>query len=216
MAWEVAGGPTKDRTRAADSLTPWDVAELAYAGDGWARHRWAEYVEVMPGTRSCVVSAALATRLGVSTADDREEGEQVLHEADEIVGRVEAQTWRRWLRHGLGSTFLARVEHGGEAGLAEAVTRTDGQADAIEARHEAQSAARQADRETRRAHRDRNEALAEAVARVHAAPGAGTRTRVGRVLAAMVAERPDRPPPDEVSVIRAMARGETGESDLAA
>lgn len=216
MAWEVAGGPTKDRTRASDSLSPWDVAELAYAGDGWARHRWTEYVEVVPGTRSCVVSAALAARLGVSTGEDREEGEQELHEADEIVGRVEAQTWRRWLRHGLGSTFLARVERGGEVGFAEAVTLTDEQADTIESRQAAQRAARQADREARQARRDRDDALAEAVARVHAAPGAGTRTRVGRVLAAMAAERPDRPPPDEVSVIRAMVRSEAGESGLAA
>lgn len=205
MAWEVAGGPTKDRTKAAESLTPWDVAELAYAGDGWARHRWAEYVEVMPGTRSCVVSAALAARLGVSTSDDREEGEQVLHEADEIVGRVEAQTWRRWLRHGLGSTFLARVERGGEVGFAEAVTRTDEQAASIEARYDAQRATRQADREAQQARRDRDEALAEAVARVYASPGAGTRTRARHVLAAMSAERPDRPPPDEATVVTALA-----------
>lgn len=71
-------------------------------------------------------------------------------------------------------------------------------------------------REAQQARRDRGEALAEAVARVHAAPGAGIRTRVDRVLAAMAAERPDRPPPDEMSVIRAMARGEARESDLAA
>lgn len=205
MAWEVAGGPTKDRTHASDSLTPWDVAELAYAGDGWACHRWAEYVEVMPGTRSCVVSAALAARLGVSTADDREEGEQVLHEPDEIVGRVEAPTWRRWLRHGLASTFLARVEHGGEAGFAEAVIRTDEQVAAIEARYEAQQAVRHADREIRQARRDRDEALAEAVARVNSASGAGTRARVRHVLAAMSAERPDRPPPDEAAVVMALA-----------
>lgn len=205
MAWEVGGGPTKDRTKVTDSLTPWDVAELAYAGDGWARHRWAEYVDVMPGTRSCVVSAALAARLGVSTADDREEGEQVLHEADEVVGRVEAQTWRRWMRHGLASTFLARVEYGGEAGFAGAVTLTDEQADAIEARHEAQRMARQADREARQTRRDCDQALAEAVARVHAAAGAGTSARVRRVLAAMAAERPDRPLPDEAAVIGALA-----------
>jgi hypothetical protein len=212
LAWEVAGGPTKDETKDSGSLTPWDVAELAYAGDGWARARWAEYVEVMPGTRSCVVSAALARALDLDPADDRQEGEQVLHEPEEIVGRVEAQTWRRWLRHGLGSTFLARVEYGGQAGFAAAVTRTDEQANEMEAIR----AARQADKEVRKARRDHDEALAEAVDRVHAAPGAGTRARVRRVVAAMSAERPDRPPPDEAAIIAGLVGSHVVDLGLAA
>ena len=166
----------------------------------------------MPGTRSCVVSAALARALDLDPADDRQEGEQVLHEPEEIVGRVEAQTWRRWLRHGLGSTFLARVEYGGQAGFAAAVTRTDEQANEMEAIR----AARQADKEVRKARRDHDEALAEAVDRVHAAPGAGTRARVRRVVAAMSAERPDRPPPDEAAIIAGLVGSHVVDLGLAA
>lgn len=201
LAWEVAGGPTKEASRSEVSMTPWNLAEAAYGGDAWARARWAEYVETMPGTRSCVVSSALAKALDISAADDQEEGEQVLHEADEVVGRVEAPTWRRWLRHGLGSTFLARVEHGGEAGFEAAVARTDKEADAIEAGY----AARDAERQARRVARGQDAGLAEAVARIQCAPGAGTRNRIRRVLADLAAQNPDRALPDEAAVITALA-----------
>ncbi len=118
-AWEVAGGPGKTNTKAKTSLTPWDVAELAFKGDEWARDRWAEYVEVMPGTRSCVISARLAKALEIDAADDKESGEQVVHEADELIGQIQSQVWRNLIRASLASTFLARVEIGGEVGWEE-------------------------------------------------------------------------------------------------
>jgi hypothetical protein len=133
LAWEIAGGPNKDETRAKDSLTPWDVAELASSGDGWARHRWREYMEVMPGTRSCVVSAALAAKLGITPADD-DEGDDVVQDNDEIAGHVPSDTWRRWMRHGLASTFLARVERGGVIDFDGAIERTQYDATVIEDR----------------------------------------------------------------------------------
>lgn len=202
MAWEVAGGTTKDETKAEGSLTPWDLANAAYGGDGWARRRWAEYVDVMPGTRSCVVSPALAAKLGIAPADDAEEGEQVLHEADEIVGRVPSPKWRKWMRHGLASTFLARVEYGGEAGFADSVARTDRDADTVEAR----LAAKAAERQARRTRDGRAEAAAEAAVRVRLSSGSGTRLRIREVIAEVAAVRPDRPPPDEAAVVAALAR----------
>lgn len=134
-AWEAAGGPTKAETRNVngESLTPWDLAELAYSGDTWAKQMWAEYLEVMPGTQSCRVSWQLAKKLGVEAEDDAEGGEQVVEERDHIVGHVEAPTWSRWLRHGFVSTFLQRVEFHGEIGFENAVTDTEADATRIDA-----------------------------------------------------------------------------------
>lgn len=132
MAWEVSGGH-KDVTKAASSMTPWDIATAAADGDAFMVHRWREYVDVMPGTRTCVVSAALAKKLDIS-ASEIEEGEQELHERDDIVGRVEAPVWKRWMRFGLAATFLSRVEYGGAEGFADAVDATERDADTVAAR----------------------------------------------------------------------------------
>lgn len=130
-AWEVAGGPGKTGTKAKTSLTPWDVAEFAFKGDEWARDRWSEYVKVMPGTRSCVISARLAKALEIATADDRETGEQVVHEADELIGQIQSQVWRNLIRASLASTFLARVEIGGEMGWEETKAWATKQSDQV-------------------------------------------------------------------------------------
>lgn len=123
MAWEVSGGH-KNETKAETSLTPWDIANLAASGDKFMYARWKEYEAVMPGNRSCVRSAALCKTLGIEP-DKKEDGdEQIVHENDDIVGRVVAQLWKRWMRHGLASTFLLRVEYGGEAGFSDAVEQT--------------------------------------------------------------------------------------------
>lgn len=132
MAWEVSGGH-KDMTKAASSMTPWDIASAAIDGDAFMMQRWREYVDVMPGTRTCVVSAALAKKLDIA-ASETEEGEQELHERDDIVGRVEAPIWRRWMRFGLAATFLSRVEYGGAEGFADAVDATERDADTVAAR----------------------------------------------------------------------------------
>ncbi|MCO5733776.1 hypothetical protein [Rhizobium sp. SSA_523] len=132
MAWEVSGGH-KDLTKAASSMTPWDVAAAAIDGDAFMMQRWRDYVDVMPGTRTCVVSAALAKKLDIPVSET-EEGEQELHERDDIVGRVEAPIWRRWMRFGLAATFLSRVEYGGAEGFVDAVNATEQDADAVAAR----------------------------------------------------------------------------------
>lgn len=136
MAWEIAGGH-KDQTKAATSWSPWDIAAAAADGDKAMYARWREYMETMPGTRSCVVSASLAKKLGIAAGGDTEDaGEQVLHDADEVVGRVEAPTWRVWMRHGLAATFLSRIEFGGEEGFDAAVAATDRDAAPLEAEYQ--------------------------------------------------------------------------------
>lgn len=130
MAWEVAGGH-KDETKAEASMTPWDIALAADAGDKSMYARWREYMSVMPGTKSCVISAPLSEKLGIVVEDDVEGDEQVLHENDDVVGRVVSPLWKRWMRHGLASTFLLRVEYGGEAGFADAVEQTNADSDVI-------------------------------------------------------------------------------------
>ncbi|WP_309769951.1 hypothetical protein [Agrobacterium larrymoorei] len=132
MAWEVAGGH-KDETKSEKSLTPWDIAIAASAGNKQMFAKWKEYEAIMPGTRSCVVSAALAKKLGLEAEpDDSEDGEQLFHEQDDVVGLVEAPVWSRWMRHGLASTFLLRVELEGELGFASAVEQTEADSAEIE------------------------------------------------------------------------------------
>lgn len=130
MAWEISGG-YKDETKSDASLTPWDIANRAAEGDKFLYARWKEYEATMPGTRSCVVSAALAKKLGITVERDDEGDEPVLHENDDVVGRVVSPLWKRWMRHGLASTFLLRVEAGGEAGFADAVEKTNADSDVI-------------------------------------------------------------------------------------
>lgn len=227
-AWEVAGGH-KDETKAKGSLTPWDLAESAYRvlKDGpdastearWARARWAEYVEVMPGTRSCVISASLAKTLGIEAADDAETGEQVLHEADEVVGRVPVSAWRIWMRFGLVASFLARVEISGEAGFDASVTETESIAAAIGRR----SARAQADIDmltpdaplhrapppdpeqvaAQHAHL-RSVLIPDAAVRI--SEGAGTVSAIRRTIDAFAAANPILEPLSPAEVVAAMAR----------
>lgn len=199
MAWEVAGAH-KDQTKAATSLTPWDIASAAAGGDAAMFARWREYMEAMPGTRSCVVSASLAQKLDIGAGGDADEsGEQVLHDSDEVVGTVDAPIWRVWMRHSLASTFLARVVLGGEEGFDAAVDATERDAAPLEAdyqrlraeraaarraelQREAASVARQ--REARQTERDTAFAKAWAVDRLRRfAERHGTQDRIGRVIA---------------------------------
>jgi hypothetical protein len=183
MAWEISGGH-KDETKAETSLTPWDIAVAASDGDRAMFGRWREYMEVMPGTRSCVVSAALAQKLGIAAGGDDEQGEQVLHEADEVVGRVEAPVWKKWIRHGLAATFLSRVEYGGEDGFIEAVAATEQDSEAREAEYQRLRAARAAKREVSK--EDRATASAKACAwgwlRAHSGSAAGRRDRIAEAI----------------------------------
>jgi len=207
MAWEISGG-YKDITKAETSITPWGIAVAASDGNTAMLARWREYVETMPGTRSCVVSPALAKKLEIaaSPADD-ETGEQVLHDADEIVGRVDAPIWKKWIRHGLAATFLSRVEHGGQEGFQAAVDRTESDAEPLELEyqrlrasramewrleHERKALALQQDQAAARAERDTTLARAWATDRLRRHSEAhGTGNRIGMVIVEAAAAFPN-------------------------
>lgn len=97
--WEVASaGATK--VGSGGGLTPWDLAARAEKGDRRAAALFLEYARTMPGTRSCVVSAALARHLGIEAdADDDAPGEEQ-EDGAEALGEVEAGRWHRLLRRG--------------------------------------------------------------------------------------------------------------------
>lgn len=211
MAWEIAGGH-KDQTKAETSLTPWDIAIAAADGDTAMFARWREYMETMPGTRSCVVSAALAKKLDIpSLAGDGEGGEQVLHDTDEVVGRVEAPMWRVWMRHGLAATFLSRVEFGGEEGFDAAVDATEQDAAPLEAEYQRlrgeRSFAHQAERRAAdRADRDTAFAKAYALDRLRRlADRHGSRDRIARVIAEAAAVFPAARRLEAVELYKAVA-----------
>ena len=88
MAWEVAGAH-KDKTKSDRSMTPWDIAEAASNGDKFMYARWKEYEDVMPGSRSCVITPSLKKKLGLQANEDKRSAEQDLEEHDNIVGKVE-------------------------------------------------------------------------------------------------------------------------------
>ncbi|WP_143748932.1 hypothetical protein [Mesorhizobium sophorae] len=205
MAWEVSGGH-KTETRADGSMTPWDIAEAAAAGDKFFYARWKEYEEAMPGTRSCVVSPRLAKVLEIEAAADAEEGEQVIHESDEIVGQVDAPVWSRWMRHGLAGTFLGRVEERGEIGFGDAVDETQGDADRIEKAHAARDKEKERQRQAgitdRQAGQLKRLAI-EAAGRLQEGGGLGSRARLRLVIDGIAAENPALPRLDEGSVIAA-------------
>ncbi|WP_183079463.1 protein rep [Rhizobium sp. WW_1] len=107
--WEVAGGLKEARD--ADSRTPWDLVTLATAGDDHAKSLFTEYAAIMPGTRSCVVSPALAAKLCIVVDDDADQAsEQQFEEGDDVVGKVEASVWAKILNRGVAWRVLNAVE----------------------------------------------------------------------------------------------------------
>lgn len=167
MAWEISGGH-KDETKAGGSITPWDIALSASNGCAKMLSLWREYVGTMPGTRSCVISASLAQKLDIDTsslADDKT-GEQVLDDTDEIVGYVEAPTWKKWMRHALAATFLSRVEFNGQKGFHAAVEQTERDAEPLEAEYQRLKAIRAM--EWRLEHERKALAVQQAQAAAHA------------------------------------------------
>ncbi len=214
-AWETAGGPTKAKTRndAGQSLTPWDLAELAYAGDPWAKQKWAEYVEEMPGTVSCRVSWQLAKKLGIEPEPDTEGGgEEVTAEADYVVGYVEVPTWKKWLHRNLVSTFLQRVELYDAADFDRAVFETSADADRIDTWRARRAEEARYARETARTAQEAADAelavksrslWAYRIARELADSGSGGR----RQIAEAISRLPDYAvPPDPEDVVAALAK----------
>ncbi|MDP9628724.1 UNVERIFIED_ORG: rubredoxin [Ensifer adhaerens] len=205
MAWEVGGGH-KDETKSESSLTPWDIARRASDGDKLMFARWKEYEAVMPGTRSCVVSAALAKKLGIELGKDdtKKEDEQLYHESDDVVGRVEAPIWSRWMRHGLASTFLLRVEYGGEAGFVDAVEQTEVESMEAERRWEARKAEREREQSQQQVSSKANLLLRQAANDVRRhLQGAGTRKHIADIIERYANDNPDVPRLDASAVLAA-------------
>lgn len=109
ISWEIAGAANK-RAR-GESLHPFDILE-ASPGDARMADLFREYAAAMKGARSCVISAALAKKLGLDEADDIEE--PAVEQQDETpIGELPAYVWNGVMRKRLGSTVLAILEDGG-------------------------------------------------------------------------------------------------------
>jgi hypothetical protein len=118
ISWELAGAANK-RGRAA-SLHPFDILEAA-SGDVAMADLWREYATAIKGARSCVISAALAKKLGLDEADDIEE--PAVEQSEEApLGELPSYVWNTVMRRRLGSTVLAIVEDGGAAAWPAAET----------------------------------------------------------------------------------------------
>jgi len=112
-AWEVSNaGATKT---GKEGLTPWDLAARAGRGDAKAARLFQEYADVMPGTRSCVITKGLADKLGIEPAADEDApGVEEMPEDQnvEIVGTMEPYRWHRVLRNGYAADVLKAVSDG--------------------------------------------------------------------------------------------------------
>lgn len=116
ISWELAGAAKK--TAKAGSLHPFDILE-ASSGDASMVALWQEYAGAMKGARSCVISAALAKKLGLDEADDIEA--PAVDQAEETpVGELPSYVWNSVMRQRKGSTVLAIVEDGGAPAWPEA------------------------------------------------------------------------------------------------
>jgi hypothetical protein len=113
-AWEIAGGAgTKTATRKHDSLTPFQIAAAAAAGDSRMKALWLDYADAMAGTRACVVTKTMAAALGLDPAkepDGEGEVEHTLEEVDELVDVLPVSDWNRIVQKRLAGTALGQLE----------------------------------------------------------------------------------------------------------
>lgn len=112
ITWELAGGANKRGK--SSGLHPFDILEASY-GNAQMVALWHEYAAAIKGTRSCVISAALAKKLGLDEDDDLEE--PGTEQADEgPIGELPAYVWNAVMRKRMGSTILSIIEdHGPDA-----------------------------------------------------------------------------------------------------
>jgi hypothetical protein len=99
--------------RSAKSWTPWDLAQLVNAGDENARRLFVEYAEAIVGTRSGVVSAALAKKLGIKPSEDDDDVGSIVEgddETHEINVEVESDNWRKLLSYGVAWQVIEVAE----------------------------------------------------------------------------------------------------------
>lgn len=111
LAWELAGRSGKV-SRSAKGRAPFEIAASAMTGQPRDYALWREYAETMAGTRSCVVTAAMAEQLGIELADDsvQDEGEQDLAADGVEVGILSPGTWNGLMRLGQAAALIRKVE----------------------------------------------------------------------------------------------------------
>ncbi len=154
----------------------------------------------MPGTVSCRRSKELCKKLGIKPdAPEEEGGDQLFHENDDVVGKVEAPVWSRWMRNGLASTFLARVEYGGEEGFEDAVKATEADSMKIEEWWEAKKASRDKKRVVRKGELLLIDAANDVRKHLHEA---GARRHIADVIERVARDEPDQPRLDPASVLK--------------
>lgn len=120
--WEVAGSLKDARSR--KSRTPWDLAKLASAGDEEATALFVEYANNIVGTRSCVISPALAAALYMETSaddDDVIDADFSAVECDdtEVVVSVLTDNWRKLMSYGVAWKVINAVEIGQDTASCE-------------------------------------------------------------------------------------------------
>jgi hypothetical protein len=119
ITWEISGGVGTKTDAKSGSLTPFEIAALAVAGDPTMRARWREYAAAMPGTVSCRVSAEMARALKISELDDSDDaGEPAMEFGDDdtsIVGTLPTFNWNALLRRGHAPTLFERLEKEGRS-----------------------------------------------------------------------------------------------------
>lgn len=108
------GQTTQDvwNLRRTESLTgkhlyPFDILQKA-SGCRLMKSLWREYADVMPGTRSCVITRSIADRLNIRQDDD---GREVQHHT--VAGRLPASLWKTLLNKRKTNTVLSLVEDRG-------------------------------------------------------------------------------------------------------
>lgn len=106
-AFEVSGGVKAARSRTSRSI--WDLLTLAKDGDEGAASLAREYAKEMPGTRSGVLSAGLAERLGLTEEDD-EGGDDEPEEESDLIGSVHVDVLCRVSSNGHLSDLCQAVE----------------------------------------------------------------------------------------------------------
>lgn len=111
LAWELAGRSGKV-SRSAKGRAPFEIAASAMTGQPRDYALWREYAEAMAGTRSCVITAAMAERLGIEPADDsaQDDGEQELAADGVEVGILSPGTWNGLMRLGQAAALIRKVE----------------------------------------------------------------------------------------------------------
>jgi hypothetical protein len=94
------------------SLSPFDIAELAAAGDPEMQALFVEFFEAMRGSKSGVITARMAKKLGIEPGTDAGPS----FDQATRVGVIPSPVWMKLMDLNLTGTFLTHVETFGREG----------------------------------------------------------------------------------------------------